>query len=217
MLDRVPRSSDMEPKIPRPVDVPAHLWEAFQKMAEAMGSAPEALVQQALHLFAHQNGFLGAPATSPAPPRAEPAHSEPAPSAPATPPALPTLGEARRAVAEQVLEEADRLERAIGDDAPTPRPAADARLYLVSEGGELGQVAKARFVIGRGKHCDLVIDSPKISREHAAIVKEEDAWYIEDLGSSNGTWFDRARIERRRIADGDEYFICSEKIRCVIR
>ncbi len=208
----------MEPKPPRQVDVPAHVWEAFQKMAEAMGSAPEALVQQALHLFAHQNGgFLGAPATSPAPLRAEPAPSEQAHSGPATPPALPMLGEARRAVAEHVLQEADRLERAIRDDAPTPGSAADARLYLVSEGGELGQVAKARFVIGRGKHCDLVIDSPKISREHAAIVKEEDAWFIEDLGSSNGTWFDRARIERRRIADGDEYFICSEKIRCVIR
>ena len=211
----------------RQVEVPAHLWEAFQKMAEAMGSAPDALVQQALRLFAHQNGFLGAPPASAAPPPASPVSPRdappgqpsvpampPVPAAPATPPAL---GEARRAVAEQVLEEADRLERAIRDDAPTPRPAADARLYLVSEAGELGQVTKARFVIGRGKHCDLVIDSPKISREHAAIVREGDAYFIEDLGSSNGTWFDRARIERRRIADGDEYFICAEKIRCVIR
>jgi hypothetical protein len=195
----------------RQLEIPAHLWEAFERMAEAMGSAPEALAQQALRLFAHQNGFLGAPPASPAPPAAP---SVPPSSEPATPPAS---GEARRAVAEQVLEAADRLEQAIRDDAPTPRPAADARLYLVSEGGELGQVSKARFVIGRGKHCDLVIDSPKISREHAAIVREGDAWYMEDLGSSNGTWFDRGRIERRRIADGDDYFICSEKIRCVIR
>lgn len=211
----------------RQVEVPAHLWEAFQKMAEAMGSGPEALVQQALHLFAHQNGFLGTPPASaePAPPAPPPdalpppaaAPTPDAPSAPATPPAPPAPDEARRAVAEQVMEEADRLERAIGDDAPTPRPAAEARLYLVSEGGDLGQVVKTRFVIGRGKHCDLVIDSPKISREHAAIVREGDAWYIEDLGSSNGTWFDRARIERRRIADGEEYFICSEKIRFLVR
>lgn len=194
----------------RLLEIPAHLWDAYQRMAEAMGSGPEALAQQALRLFAHQNGFLGAPPdplATPAPP--------PLPSSPPAASAVP--GEARRAVAEQVLEAADRLEQAIGGDAPTPRPAAAARLYLVSEGGELGQVSKARFVIGRGKHCDLVIDSPKISREHAAIVREGDAWYIEDLGSSNGTWFDRARIERRRIADGDDYFICSEKIRCVIR
>ena len=194
----------------RLLEIPAHLWDAYERMAEAMGSGPEALAQQALRLFAHQNGFLGAPPdplAAPAPP--------PLPSSPPAASAVPD--EARRAVAEQVLEAADRLEQAIGGDAPTPRPAAAARLYLVSEGGELGQVSKARFVIGRGKHCDLVIDSPKISREHAAIVREGDAWYIEDLGSSNGTWFDRARIERRRIADGDDYFICSEKIRCVIR
>ena len=202
----------------RLLEIPAHLWDAYERMAEAMGSVPENLAQQALRLFAHQNGFLGAPPASlatPAPPPLATPAPPPLPPPPSAAPATP--GEARRAVAEQVLEAADRLERAIGDDAPTPRPAAGARLYLVSEGGELGEVSKARFVIGRGKHCDLVIDSPKISREHAAIVREGDAWYIEDLGSSNGTWFDRARIERRRIADGDDYFICAEKIRCVIR
>jgi hypothetical protein len=198
----------MEPKPPRQVDVPAHLWDAFRRMSEARGSSPEALVQQALYLFAHQNGFIGPP------PRPTPADP---PSAPATPRAPPALDEQRRAVADQVLEEADRLERAIGDGASAPGPTGEARLYLVSEGVEVGQIAKPRFVIGRGKHCDLVIDGPKISREHAAIVRDGGAWYIEDLGSSNGTWFDRARIERRRIADGDEYFICSERIRCVIR
>ena len=37
---------------------------------------------------------------------------------------------------------------------------------------------------------------------------------MEDLGSSNGTWFDKKRITRRKVEDGDEYFVCSEKITC---
>jgi len=73
-----------------------------------------------------------------------------------------------------------------------------------------------RFVIGRGRHCDLVIDSAKVSREHAIIRREVDGWWIEDLGSSNGTWFQQARVDRRRIADGDEYAICAERIRCAL-
>jgi hypothetical protein len=95
--------------------------------------------------------------------------------------------------------------------------AAQALVLLADDGSELERVQKDRFVIGRGKHCDLVINSGKVSREHAAIVREGASWFIEDLGSSNGTWFDARRITRRQIQDGDEYFVCAEKLRCAIR
>ncbi|MFN0062336.1 MAG: FHA domain-containing protein [Myxococcaceae bacterium] len=137
----------------------------------------------------------------------------------------------RREVAERVLETAAELERLIkGKSDPGLRDAdADAgdegdddsegnvRLELIAEGGEQHRIGKGRFIIGRGKHCDLVINSGKVSREHAAIVREGDDHYIEDLGSSNGTWFNKQRIKRRKIEDGDEYFICSEKIKFVAR
>jgi hypothetical protein len=97
--------------------------------------------------------------------------------------------------------------------ADGPAPA----LVLLAEGRELDRVAKDRFLIGRGKHCDLVINSGKVSREHAAITREGRAWFIEDLGSSNGTWFEAHRITRRQIHDGDEYFISSEKLSCAFR
>jgi len=94
---------------------------------------------------------------------------------------------------------------------------ARKNLYLMSEEGELDKVAKDRFLIGRGKHCDFIIQSGKVSREHAVIVRENDEFFIEDLGSSNGTWNNKKRIKRRKIEDGDEYFICSEKVKTVIR
>jgi hypothetical protein len=90
-------------------------------------------------------------------------------------------------------------------------------LVLLSDGRELDRVVKDRFLIGRGKHCDLIINSGKVSREHAAITREGSDWFIEDLGSSNGTWFDKRRISRRQIQDGDEYYICSEKLSCTFR
>jgi len=90
-------------------------------------------------------------------------------------------------------------------------------LVLLADGRELDRVVKDRFLIGRGKHCDLIINSGKVSREHAAITREGSTWFIEDLGSSNGTWFDKRRISRRQIQDGDEYYICSEKLSCSFR
>ncbi len=148
----------------------------------------------------------------------------------------------RREVAERVLETAAELERLIkgkssnhadasGEAAPpeddmnmdvdAEESSADAgagpQLYLMAEGGEMDKITKDRFVIGRGKHCDFVINSGKVSREHAVIIREGSDYFIEDLGSSNGTWYNKQRIKRRKIEDGDEYYICSEKIKLVMR
>jgi hypothetical protein len=102
---------------------------------------------------------------------------------------------------------------------PLPAPAVGAlpALVLVTGGRELEPVQAEHFLIGRAKHCDLIINSGKVSREHAVIVRESDGWYIEDRQSSNGTWFEKARVTRRRIEDGDEYLICEEKIACRLR
>ncbi|MHB8420801.1 MAG: FHA domain-containing protein [Myxococcales bacterium] len=172
-------------------------------------------------------------AVAPAPaPRREVESQLRRPSPPPPPPRAaepPEEDEARREVAERVLETAAELERGLKDkqaenfrEVPTregfsPKDGAEKNLYLMAEDGNLDKVVKDRFVIGRGKHCDLVINSGKVSREHAAIVKEGADYFIEDLGSSNGTWFNKQRIRRRKIEDGDEFFICSEKVKCVVR
>jgi hypothetical protein len=192
------------------VSIADHLWDLFDRMAAEMGTDRDGLVNQAMHQFARQNGYpSGAPAVD-APaltPRPSPADEE----------------RSREDVAHRVLETAAVLERLLEDapgasHAPPPLPTSRRpRQLYVASGDALDKVGKDRFLIGRGKHCDFVIESGKVSREHAAIVHEGDDFFIEDLGSSNGTWHDRQRIQRRRIADGDEYFICAEKIRCLIR
>lgn len=166
--------------------------------------------------------------------RSTPTPVEPLPAAPSVPAMTP---EEVRAAQERVLQKAAELERMVrGEDSlppatheeplpadlpveheegtPATGAAPEPTLVIYAEGREVDRVTSARFLIGRGKHCDLIINSGKVSREHAAIMREGDAFYIEDLGSSNGTWFDKKRITRRRVEDGDEYFVCSEKLSC---
>lgn len=250
------------PRPVRRVAIADHLWETFAEMAQAMGSDREALINQAMFMFARLNGFLeaGAAARGAHPlPASPPARVQaPAPTVPLppvaglTPPGVAralggedrdhaaTSESARRQVAERVMETAAELERLLQDRGSTvpegaapPEPSAPAAwmeapgprtgqeplppgLYLRTEAGEELRVAKDRFVIGRGKHCDFVIHSSKVSREHAAITHEGDAYFIEDLDSSNGTWFQKQRIKRRRVEPGDEYSICSERIQLVL-
>ena len=44
-----------------------------------------------------------------------------------------------------------------------------------------------RLVVGRQAGCEIIIDARKVSREHAAFIFRNGRWYVEDLGSANGT------------------------------
>jgi hypothetical protein len=190
-------------KTTRAVSLADHLWELYGRMAEEMGSDREALVNEAMHVFARLNGHL-----LPAQPAA-PSSPTPAPQPEGTPaPRGEAAGPAPSAAAPE--------------EAPPPIPSGVVApggrdLFLLRDDGSEVRVGDGRFLIGRGRHCNLVLDVAKVSREHAAIFREGDGWFIEDLQSANGTWHRQARIERRRIADGDEYFVCAERVRCQLR
>ena len=61
------------------------------------------------------------------------------------------------------------------------------------------------IIVGRDDAADVIIDNPSVSRRHAEIRLGDNGWEVEDLGSSNGTFIDNARIEGpRSIGLGDE-------------
>jgi hypothetical protein len=61
-----------------------------------------------------------------------------------------------------------------------------------------------RFVIGRAETCELPLDDPLVSRQHAALEVTHDGVVAHDLGSRNGIKVNGARVEAsRRLAPGD--------------
>lgn len=61
------------------------------------------------------------------------------------------------------------------------------------------------WVIGRGRGADAVLAEATISRAHAAIGFEPGrGFFVQDLGSTNGTLVNGARAERAALRDGDE-------------
>lgn len=95
--------------------------------------------------------------------------------------------------------------------------SAPIALYLERAGEEPIKVTTDRFIIGRGPHCDMVIDSPRVSREHVALTRKGVIYYLEDLNSSNGTWYGEERVTRRELESGDVISLGNEPVTFFIR
>ncbi len=73
-----------------------------------------------------------------------------------------------------------------------------AQLKIVNRFGvmRLLPLGKPVFTIGRKAENDLQLLSDSVSRQHAEIVYENDAWYLVDIGSKRGTFVNDQRIQR---------------------
>lgn len=89
-----------------------------------------------------------------------------------------------------------------------PVPAMPApRLFASTNAGESWEITELETYVGRSKQCPVVLKSQRVSRKHASITREEDGWFINDVGAANGIWAGSERIEREPIKDGAEYII----------
>jgi ABC-type multidrug transport system ATPase subunit len=62
-------------------------------------------------------------------------------------------------------------------------------------------------ILGRDAACDIVLNSPSVSRQHAVIRCNGDVCQIADLGSTNGTFVNGTRIQTSALRDGDTIWI----------
>jgi hypothetical protein len=80
-------------------------------------------------------------------------------------------------------------------------------LVVRSGGGMTGQVfqpPEGTTLIGRSPECEIFLDDVTVSRRHAEVKRSNDTFTIRDLGSLNGTYVNRQRIESAVLEDDDE-------------
>lgn len=111
-------------------------------------------------------------------------------------------------------------ENAIGSvdyDAPAGLSAEDqaavaalpptSALLIVHRGPSAGArflLDAPRTVAGRSPSSDIFLDDVTVSRKHVEFVREADGFLVRDVGSLNGTYVNRDRIERALLRSGDE-------------
>ena len=88
-------------------------------------------------------------------------------------------------------------------------------LVIRAGGGRVGEsfaLEQERARIGRRPDSDVFLDDVTVSRDHALLVRRGDQWYLDDLGSLNGTYVNRTRIESQSLQEGDEVQIGKYKL-----
>jgi len=90
-----------------------------------------------------------------------------------------------------------------------------AAMLVVKRGPNAG----TRFVLtkevttaGRHPESDVFLDDITVSRRHAEILREDTAYRIVDMGSLNGTYINKQRVEEAELSSGDEIQIGKFKL-----
>ncbi len=189
----------------------AQLAPLVEQMSRDMAVPAEGLVNQAIFNWARLHGYLAPSPTGVAaavpPPRA------PEPAEPPEPETtrVPVVEEPEWKIAAAGTFSAPEL-----PDITSPSVRKLRRVVLVLDEREV-VVDGDRFIVGRDVTCNLTIDSPRLSRQHAVIHLGAEVVELEDLKSSNGTWYEGERIARRELQNGDEIFFGDVGVRVEFR
>ena len=104
------------------------------------------------------------------------------------------------------VETSDRQLNAVDAAAVDALPAGHALLVV-----QRGPGAGSRFlldadVVNAGRHPDseIFLDDVTVSRRHAEFHRDGETFTVSDVGSLNGTYVNRDRIDRVQLTDGDE-------------
>ncbi len=99
----------------------------------------------------------------------------------------------------------EELDRLIAGAVTEPPKGAPVALRGASESvaGRLFALEKSRVLVGRAAHCDVVINDPSISSEHAHLTPSPAGWVITNLLSTNGTFVNNKRATTVPLKHGD--------------
>jgi diguanylate cyclase (GGDEF)-like protein len=90
-----------------------------------------------------------------------------------------------------------------GRRRPGKRDRCTLTLLTGVEAGLVYSIDADEIVLGRGHGCEVRVEDSALSRKHCLIRKKADGFFIEDLGSTNGTFVDGEAVSQpRRLEDG---------------
>ena len=97
--------------------------------------------------------------------------------------------------------------------AATPAElGVEPEVVTIDANGTSHTIDKESFVIGRSRECDIRLADPNVSRKHAEVRHEGPAYWILDLGSTNGLTVNGRRQQRAKLEHDDRITVGSTEL-----
>ena len=176
-----------------------YLGEHARRESYALLTAPRVVITIDADLAIGEFGI----ATRVVQPAAEPvaAGALGLPAAPAPP--GPPLHEPPEPAATMVYRPRQAEEAQAEPEEAEAEPEVARELVTLTVDGREHELTSRRVVLGRSRECDVRIADANVSRRHAELVQEGATYWLVDLGSTNGTELNGARVDRAKLSDGD--------------
>ncbi len=110
------------------------------------------------------------------------------------------------AIGADKIETSDRQLNPVDAAAVDALPSGHALLVVQRGPGSGSRFLLDQDVVSAGRHPDseIFLDDVTVSRRHAEFHRQGDSFTVSDVGSLNGTYVNRDRIDRVQLNDGDE-------------
>ncbi len=103
----------------------------------------------------------------------------------------------------RIYKPSPETEAVSADDAGRLGLAHEPPAATILVDGKRHELEKSEIVLGRSRDCDVRLEDPNVSRRHAEIRREDGAYWVVDLGSTNGIEVNGRRVDRARLTDDD--------------
>ena len=97
-------------------------------------------------------------------------------------------------------------------EAEAPPPPVEREVVSLTVDGRRYDVEKRNMLLGRSQDCDVRLTDPNVSRRHAEVRQEGTAYWIVDLGSTNGLEVNGKPTTREKLEDGDTITLGSTEL-----
>lgn len=180
------------PKTARTFECRDHLWNLFTFVADDLGCTVDYLVNESMREYARSRGYSITQAIR--------------------------LNDESSEHEDQTVIYDEPESQAIPDVINPPEAVVYPKRLFVDVNGSEVEVSGSQFVIGRGSRLtDLTIPDTNISRRHCIIEAKDDAFFISDLGSTNGIEVGGTRVAQAKIEQNMAVYICDYELRFTFR
>jgi pSer/pThr/pTyr-binding forkhead associated (FHA) protein len=89
-------------------------------------------------------------------------------------------------------------------------PAINLNIQVGDQAPVQRYITQSEILLGRDAHCDIPLSDDTVSVRHSRLSYHHGQWWLEDLGSTNGTWLNKEKVSLPTVVISGDSIDCGK-------